>query len=310
MEQNLSVAVKFKSKKKYDRSKMLFLCVILAIPISNFLIFWLYVNFNSILMAFQYTKGKDVLWGFYNFSLLWKDITSPGSEFFAALKNTMLFFFSNLCISLPISLLLCYFFYKKIAGFRFFRFVFYLPSIISATVYVVLFKYLIATNGLLGRICEGMGIELQSLLRREQTALWTILFYTIMTSFGGNIILLGGAMNHIDEGIIEAAKIDGCGMWTEFFKIVIPLVWPTLSTLIIFAFVGMFSASGPLLLFLGEQASGVGANTLSFWIYGQVYYSGEYYYPAAIGLILTVVGMPIALGVKSLLNKISDVVEM
>ncbi len=298
-------------KKKFDWSQFTFLCVILAVPIINFLIFWLYVNFSSILMAFQFKTPNGLVWGFHNFTKFFNEMSNANSsELGIALKNTMLYFGTNLLITLPVSLLLCYFFYKKIAGYKFFRFVFYLPSIIAASVYVELFKYLIASNGLLGQLVAMSGGHLDSLLMNASTSTATILFYTIMISFGGNIILLGGAMNHIDSGIIEAAKIDGANMVTEIVRIILPLVWPTLSTLIIFAFVGMFGASGPILLFLNDKATEMDANTLSFWIYWQVYRTGEHYYPSAVGLVMTAVGFPIAMLVRYGLNKILDAVEM
>lgn len=298
-----------KKKKKFNTAEFIFLFSLLLIPIAHFLVFWLYVNFDSILMAFQYKQGGEVKWGFYNYTRIWADMTGEYSTFWSAFKNTMYFFFSNLFLTLPVSLVLCYFFFKKIWGYKVFRFVFYLPSIIAGSVYVVLFKYLIATNGLLGTIMDSFGVEFESLLFTLETSLPTILAYSILTSFGGNIILLGGAMNHIDVSIMEAARLDGCDMWTEVTKIVMPLIWPTLSTLIVFAFVGFFSASGPILLFLNDKASDMNANTLSFWIFSQVYFNGEYYYPASVGIILTTIGYPVALLVKWLVNKV-ETVEM
>lgn len=297
-------------RKKKDVGRTVFLCTVLSVPISNFLIFWLYVNFDSILMAFQYNKGLEVYWGFYNFTRLWGDITSASSTFWMSMKNTMIFFLTNLLITLPISLLLCYFFFKKIWGYKAYRFIFYIPSLVSASIYVVLFTYLIRTSGPLGMIIKSFGGTPKALLSSSETAFDTILMYTILTSFGGNIILFGGAMNHIDGSILEAAKIDGCQMGTEIFKIVIPLIWPTLSTLITFAFVGMFSASGAIMLFLEDGAEGLKASTLSYWIYAQVYYSGEYYYPATIGILLTAIGLPISLGVKKFLGNTMEAVEM
>ena len=78
-----------KRKKKVDWSKNIFLIVILAVPISNFLVFWLITNFNSILMAFQYNEGKQVFWGFRNYVNIWKDITSDGA-ILSAFVNTMI----------------------------------------------------------------------------------------------------------------------------------------------------------------------------------------------------------------------------
>ena len=300
-----------KRKKKTDWSKNIFLIVILAVPISNFLVFWLITNFNSILMAFQYNEGKQVFWGFRNYVNIWNDITSDGA-ILSAFLNTMTFFLTNLLITLPVSLLLCYFIFKKISGYKFFRFVFYLPALLPATALVMMFRYIIHKGGLYGEFMELINQEAVSLLKSPNTAMTTILFYQIMFSFGGNIILLSGAMNHIDGSILEAAKIDGCDMVTEIFGIVIPLIWPTLSTLIVFAFVGMLGSSGPILLFFDDLAvtEGYRVNTLSFWIYKSVYYTGEYYYASSVGLVMTAIGLPISLGIRKLLGKTMEAVEM
>lgn len=120
------------------------------------------------------------------------------------------------------------------------------------------------------------------------------------------MILLSGSMAHIDASIIEAGKLDGVKMRQEIFYLVIPLIWPTLSTMIILAFTGLFGASGPILAFTEGQAQ---TTTLSYWIYDQVRITGEYYYPSAVGLIMTLIGTPIALGMRYLLNKTLDTVE-
>lgn len=300
-----------KSKKKTDWQKNIFLIIILFVPITNFLVFWLYINFDSILMAFQ-TKNEfgKIVWSFQNFDTFFNDLKITDSAFWQAFKNTMTFFGFDLLIILPVSLVLCYFLYKKVKGYTVFRVIFYLPSLISASVLVIVFKYVIAMNGPLGYLTTLLGGTPKSLLFNKDTAFSTILFYYVFTGLGGNIILFSGAMNHINSEIVEAARIDGCGVIRELLQITIPLIWPTFSTLIIFAFVGMFSTSGPIILFLKDKAIDFGCNTLSYWIYSQVYYSGEYYYSATIGFVLTLIGLPIALSVKKILTNKIDAGEM
>ena len=277
----------------------IFIALMLFIPIAHFIIFWLYINLNSILLAFQYNVGDKITWGFKYFEVFYKDVTSANSEILGAIFNTFKYFSANIFITLPLSLLLCYFLYKKIKGYKFFRFVFYLPSIISATVMVVLFKYIIGVNGPIGVITAALGKDFIPFLSDSSYATKTILFYVVSFGLGGNMILLSGAMSNIDESIIEAGKIDGVNMTREIFQIVIPLIWPTLSTMIILAFVGMFGASGPILLFTNGAYN---TYTISFWIYQRVQI-GAYNYPAAIGLIFTLIGTPIALTMRHILNK-------
>lgn len=277
----------------------IFIALMLIVPIMHFLIFWFYVNFSSILLAFQYNEGGVLVWGFKYFELFFRDVSANNSELLGAIFNTLKFFSANIFLTLPLSLILCYFLYKRIKHYKFFRFVFYLPSIISATVMVVLFKYIIGVNGPVGVFTHSIGKDFIPFLSDSSYAMKTILFYVVSFGLGGNMILLSGAMSGIDESIIEAGKIDGVGLYKEIVQIVIPLIWPTLSTMIILAFVGLFGASGPILLFTNGAYN---TYTISFWIYQRVQV-GSYNYPAAIGLIFTLIGTPIALTMRYLLNK-------
>ena len=150
--------------------------------------------------------------------------------------------------------------------------------------------------------------ETPELLGVRKYALKTILGYTVWTGFGTNLILLGGAMNRIPEETIDAGKIDGVGMLRELFQIILPMVWPTLTTVIVFAFVGIFTASGPILLFVGEKNT-VGVSTISYWIFMQVYGGASSQYASAVGLAFTVIALPIVFGVKLLMERLQEATE-
>ena len=208
-------------------------------------------------------------------------------------------------------MLLAYFLYKKIIGYRIFRFVFFLPSIISATVLTALYKQLIAPGGVVALVVEALGgsVPLLGYLATEGTALTAIVIYTLWTGFGVNIILFNGAMTRIPEEVMEYARLDGVGSGRELVQIIIPLIWPTLSTIITFAFVGIFTASGPILLFTKGQ---YGTYTISFWIYDLVQGVNKVInleYASAVGLFFTLIGAPIVLIVRMLINKAVDAVE-
>lgn len=217
----------------------------------------------------------------------------------------MIFFVANLFIVMPVSVLLCYFLYKRITGYRAFRFIFYLPSIIAGSIYVMLFKYIISYDGPVDMLLAQFGVGHIDFLVEER-AFRTILTYTVVTSFGGNIILLSGAVSHIDDSIIEAGKIDGVNMWQELFYLVIPLIWPTLSTLLLFQFVGIFNSSGPILLFTKGHDN---TTTISYWIFQQVNENSLYNYPAAVGIVCTAIGVPLSLFMRWVLNRGVEDVE-
>ena len=290
--------------------KNLFIVGMLSIAIVHFLVFWLYVNLSSILMAFKNVTIEGTKWGFGNFKIMFDSFRNPTSELRGAFVNTMIFFAVNLLIKLPLTFICSYFLYKKIKGYKYYRFVFFLPSIISAVVLTSLLKYMVNPGGPLPRIYEMLwGREAPLFLADSVYALGVILFYTIWSGFGVNIILFQGAMSRSPPEIIEAGKIDGVGMTRELFQIVTPLVWPTISTVVVLAFVGIFSSSGEILLFTKGLYD---TYTISYWIFELVQGikgTVNLEYASTVGIFFSVIALPIVLLVKRGLEKITESVE-
>ena len=97
----------------------------------------------------------------------------------------------------------------------------------------------------------------------------------------------------------------------ELITILFPLIWPTFSTQIIFAMTGLFNSSGPILLFTGGNYD---TSTISFWIFKQMYGSdgmgpsgGAYNLVSATGLCCTLIGVPLVLLARKLVEKIDSV---
>ena len=115
--ENTSGLEKFKqiifSKKNKDRA---FIFLMLLLPVAQFAVFYVYVNVDSILMAFQIKEGDAFYWGIDNFKTLFEEFGRSDSIISGALLNTFIFFVTAVGITFPLSFLLCFFLYKKIAG--------------------------------------------------------------------------------------------------------------------------------------------------------------------------------------------------
>ncbi len=294
-------------KKKKDLGATIFIISMLIIPIISFLFFYVYINFNSILMAFQYRTGDgagSVEIGFKNFQIAFSNFTDIDGEYFSYLLNTFIYFGQDTFISMPLSLIICYFIYKKIALHKVLRVIIYLPIIMTPTIIAVLFEYMIGAGGPYQAICGKMGIEpIAPILTDPQYALKAILFYSIYSGLGSRFVLFGGAMNSIDTSVIEAGKLDGVGPFRELISIIIPCIWPTFATMILISFTGVFTASGPSLLF--DPEGRYGTNSISFWIYRKASEDGSQELASATGLIFTLLGLPIVFIVKKL-TKITE----
>ena len=300
------------------RKGMLPFCYAMVIlAVINFIIFYIVVNFNSIILAFKEFTGYDenyveqYKWSFANFERFFTEIKLPNSTMTVAVKNTIKYFLANILVTIPASYLVAYLLFKKMKGAAAFRFIFFLPSVISAAVYVTVFKNFISVFGPLDVILSMFGYKLPALLNSPETATSTIIAYTIWTGLGINMILYEGAMRRVPNEILEACTIDGGSWYHELFHIITPLVWPTLSTTIILAITGLFVSSGPILLFseAGTVPGGNDTTTIAFFIFQKTQQGGALEYPAAIGVFFTLVSIPIVILVRKLFKRIDPEVE-
>ncbi|MGN1062528.1 MAG: carbohydrate ABC transporter permease, partial [Candidatus Scatosoma sp.] len=279
------------AKRALKRKQTVFLIAMLAVPVLHWLIFWLYVNVSSILLAFQTKQG---VWTLNNFSTLFHEFQTGGT-IAIALKNTLRYFCNNLLI-MAIALAISYFMYRGLKGSKAFRIIFYLPGIISSVALTTVFAEFIssAETGAYGTVMRLLGKqdEMRQFLADSSLATETILFYCVWTGFGTNILLFTGAMRRIPVSLIESAQLDGCGMLREVFVIILPLIWPTVSTLIVLNCTSIFSASGPILLFTQGKYK---TTTIGYWIFDMVYNYNNYNIVSAAGLFFTCIGVPFIL---------------
>ena len=292
----------FRNKKTIDRRFFVF--SFLVLPIALFLIFYIYVNIESFFMAFKAVGTLEdgsvgEYWTLDNFKTIGtilKSNTDGMGVLSEAIVNTLLFNVVGIFLVLPTTTFICYFITKKIFGYRFFRAVYYLPCVITSSALVLLFKIALNDGGPLDVLFRSSGYVYP--LTEEPNAIITILLYSFLFGLGGNIIVIGGAMRSVNKEMLEAGQIDGCNWIQEFFYILIPSIWPTISTILILSAAGFLGASGPILPFTEGK---YGTMTLAFYNFALVSGTGaktDYYLASAIGLCMTAISFPLALIVK------------
>ncbi|MBQ4269576.1 MAG: sugar ABC transporter permease [Clostridia bacterium] len=290
-------------KTKLKKWDIIFVIAMLAIPVIHFCIFWIYINANSLMMAFQLPSGK---WSLDSFRMVFMNIKAgekASDSLVVSIRNTLLFFVTNIGM-IPFHILISYFLFRRIKGFRTFQIIFYLPAIVSGVAITEMFRQFIAPDGPLGVVLTNLGVkEIPHFLANSKYSIWTIWFYTIWLGWGGNMMLLGGTLARVPMEILESARVDGINTPKEIVYMICPLIWPTVSTLLILQMTTIFSASGPILLFTGGDFK---TSTIGFWIFSKIKYGGNAMYNqvAAAGLLFTAIGMPIILGARWLIEKI------
>lgn len=289
------------------RSAVIFACLMLAFPVLYTIVFYFGVNIKSWINAFQITSRGQSVWSLVNFKLFLTDLSSPVGEARVMFKNTLTIFFWSDFIQLPLCVLCSYVFFRKIRGGAFFRVMFYIPSVISMVSLTLVFYYLIDVKGPIGELLGWFGVEFPSLLGSSDTAFTTIMFFNLFSGMGYTVILISGVIARLPMEIFESARLDGCKMWRELLQIVLPLIWPTISTMFILNVTSSFLYFGPVMMLTNGGPAG-STMTIGLYIYSKTS-RGEYNYPSAIGLSMSVVILPVVFLLKWIFDKISSEVE-
>lgn len=302
-----STAKKRNSMKQSQKEALVFYISIIALPLIHFAIFYVGVNFNSILLAFQrydFDTGKFGFIGFGNFVKFFNDITSEGT-LNAAVSNSLIFYIVSLIVGLPLTLIFSFYIYKKMFAHKVFRIILFLPSIIANVAMVIMYTFFV--ERLIPAISlEVFNVQINGPLSSANTQFGTILFFNVWAGFGSGILMYGSAMSRIPEDIVEYSRIDGFSYVHEFIHITLPLISQTISTFLVVGIAGIFTNQASMYSFYGSRA-GHHLQTIGYYLFIKVIGDSsisEYPYAAAGGLIFTLVAAPLTLFVKWALNKI------
>lgn len=304
--------VKLQKKKM---GELFFFLALVAYPILQFSIFYIGVNFNSILLAFKEfdpATSEYNFSGFINFKNFFYDVAHD-SVMRISITNSFKIYFVSLFIGLPLNIFFSYFLYKKVPASKFFQVILFLPQILSQIVMSMMFKFFV--DRALPEFLMKLGMaenDIPLFLVDQDIAFNTIIFYCIWSGFGTQILIYSSAMSRIPESLVEYAKLEGMPAWKEFFQITLPLIFPTMITFLVAGIAGIFTNQAQVFNFYGNGADFC-LSTLGYYFFTQLT-GGEasfanYPYAAAGGLVFTVIAVPLTLLVKWGLEKLNPVTE-
>lgn len=231
--------------KKILKEHLFALCIVI-IPVVWWAFTFFYTTFDTILLAFkQYDgiTGKTIWVWFDNFEAVIKDLFSNGGLLNIAFRNSLMMWLINVFISIPLALLISFSLYKKVMGQGIYKVLLFLPNIVSSMIWVIIYSTFI--GDILGK----------DWLANPNTALITLLVYSLWLGFAGNMVLYTGAMSRIPPSLVEAGQLDGMNEIKEFIYIVIPLIFPTLSVILTTGVIAIFTTQLPTLAFYGQKVA-------------------------------------------------------
>lgn len=298
-----------KQPDKKNRQKNIFVWCVLAFPLLNFLVFYVAVNAQSFLYAFQqYDSNLNLRWaGFQNFFLVLERFKNT-PDFWRYTVNSLIYFLVPTAIGMPLNMVFGYLLYTKIRGGAVLRTLLLLPAMLSSVLNTLMFMKLVE-EALPSFMITVFGKEIPNLLTDERYAMWTQIAYALLTGFTTSIIIYPNAMNNVNDSVVESAKIDGASHMNILWRLIVPSIYPTITTYMVLGVAGIFSFAGSLYLFFNTSAPSSVAS-MGYYLFvgalgGADGGSGIRDYPflSAVGLLFTVVSAPLTLLVQWAMEK-------
>lgn len=300
------MAIKEKSKK----GDLLFYSLLMIWPLLQFAVFYIYVNFNSILFAFSKytddTRSLSFSYLFTNVKEFIGSVNTGGNNYLgAALGRSLLGWIITTGISLPLGLFFSYYIGKNMFGAGFFRVILFLPSVISILVLVYAYNIFV-TDALPAILKDFFSVKINNPLdSTKQSAFNTILVFKIFIGFGAAVLMFSNTVSAISPETIEAGKIDGASAIQEFWHIVLPSLYSTMTVFLITSvsniLLDQFDVFSFYSWYPGDQVITIG---LLFFMKSTAT-NAETLYPAiaAFGVLLTLIAVPTTFIVKYLLER-------
>lgn len=303
----------------FEKRKFPFVYAFIAFPVIQFLIFWVGVNFSSISFAFLNKNNEICLDHFVKvFEALAGDTTNTHDALLLDTIFRSVFLWGlDFFILFPIGVITTYILYRRILGHYILRICYIIPSLMGAVMWTQLIRYLVMNGGALYQLVSLFNKDLPTdgLFSSETTAFITIVAIKIVMSLVGNNAVLTGAFSRVPDEIYESAELDGAGFWRTFIQIAVPCIWSTIATLLTFSLCSFVTADYNVYLF--TQGQGInGTSTIGFLLYKITYeisrQDGVPYYgfPAALGLLLTIITVPVVLIGRKIIESVYTDVEV
>ncbi len=299
--------------KKRISHKLIFYIALMALPVLQFCIFYIGVNLQSLLLAFQkYDSSASqffVNWedlginfrrifdydnNFQNLGILWD-----------CMKNSLVVWLFTSVVGTVGAVLFSYYIFKRKNIGKIFKFVLFIPSILPAVLMSSMFQNF--CNEILPFFLNTD--KLMSAVETDSKVLFFMtVFYTIWIGFGTQVLLYTGAMEQVSPAVLEAGKLDGVSPMRELWSIILPQVMPTIGTFLVAGVAGIFISQANLYNFFRSSAPEE-IQTIGYYMFKLTVPVGaeaDYPYLSALGLCCTALAVPPTLLLRKLFKKFED----
>lgn len=284
----------------FKNKKYIFLGLFPAL--SLFIFFVVYPIIRSFFYGFYDWNGlsRPIYVGLANFKAVLSD-----KVFWHAFRNNIFIVVISVFGQIPLGLVLAVLLNDKFRGAKFFRFIFFMPMILSTVVVGLLWSTILNSqvgivNNLLKNI--GLGSLAHDWLGESGLALYSVGFVIIWQFFGLYMIILMAALQNIPKEVFESAELDGAGGLTKLFHITLPMIWSSIMASVVLCIAGGMKTFD--LVFTMTQGGPAHATDLmAIYMYNKTFETYKYGYGSAVSLVIFVLSFTLIVGSRALMSR-------
>ncbi len=221
-----------------------------------------------------------------------------------ALTNTAEYVMIVVPTQTVLALILALILNTQIKGKKWFRIIFFMPTVTSSAVLTLIFMWIYNSNGLLNNFLAWVGLPTYNWLGDPEIALKSIMLMNIWSTAPFFMVIYLAALQDIPASLYEAAKIDGANEFDQLINITLPLLKPVTFFIMVMGVIGTFQLFDQSYIFsAGSGGPNNSTLTVVLLIYQYAFKSLDMGYAAALALMLAGVILVATLIQRRLFNE-------
>ncbi|WP_136685970.1 carbohydrate ABC transporter permease [Falsirhodobacter xinxiangensis] len=217
-------------------------------------------------------------------------ILTADAKFMASMRVTFMFVILSVPLKLALALIVAVALNKGLGGLSIYRAIFYLPSLLGASVAIaILWRQLFSGDGLVNMALEPFGIIGPSWISNPNYSLWTLVALSVW-QFGAPMIIFLAGLRQIPADLYEAASLDGAGPWRQFRRITVPMITPVIFFNLIIQTIDAFKSFTPSFVISGGTGGPINSTLFyTLYLYQEAFGFFRMGYASALAWILLII---------------------
>ena len=176
--------------------------------------------------------------------------------------------------------------FEQFKGWKFFRVIFFLPSVLSVVVIGLIFRNAFGYYGSVNQFLGLFGMEPKQFFITSNYSIFIIILALVWSGFGYQSLLLLAGLTSINPAVFEAAAIDGAGWWRRLWSITLPNIRRVLGFVFIINFIYTFSSLFGFIFVITAGGPLYETTTIDYLVYLRAFSSSNLGSGAALAVVL------------------------